>query len=104
MVQSSGGRIGTESEIASNFVFLLSPATSYITGINLPVDGASSLSKGNAKANTAQPSFNPAGSKMPPYISWPQQKQGQGPVLKGLDAPEPMMQLYVKYKSKAHKL
>jgi hypothetical protein len=98
--------MGTESEIASSVVFLLSPAASYITGINLPVDGASSLSKGDAKANTAQPSFNPAGSRMPPYIGWPQQDQvqGQGPVLRELDAPEPMMQLYAKYKSKTHKL
>lgn len=96
--------MGTESEIASSVVFLLSPATSYITGINLPVDGASSLSKGDAKANTTQPSFNPAGSKIPPYIGWPQHEQGQGPVLKELDAPEPMKQLYAKYKFKAHKL
>lgn len=96
--------MGTESEIASSVVFLLSPAASYITGINLPVDGASSLSKGDAKANTAQPSFNPAGSKMPPYIGWPQKEQGQGLVSKELDAPEPMMQLYTKYKSKAYKL
>ncbi|KAF9338515.1 hypothetical protein BGZ91_008644 [Linnemannia elongata] len=98
------GRMGTESEIASSVVFLLSPAASYITGINLPVDGASSLSKGDAKANTAQPNFNPAGSKMPPYIGWPQKEQGQGLVLKELDAPEPMMQLYTTYKSKAYKL
>ncbi|KAG0274567.1 hypothetical protein BGZ95_009654 [Linnemannia exigua] len=104
------GRMGTESEIASSVVFLLSPAASYINGINLPVDGASSLSKGDAKANSAHPSYNPAGSKMAPYIGWPQQggegdggRGGRG-VLKELDAPEPMMQLYAKYKSMAHKL
>ncbi|KAF9122859.1 hypothetical protein BGW39_009452 [Mortierella sp. 14UC] len=101
------GRMGTESEIASSVVFLLSPAASYINGINLPVDGASSLSKGDAKANTTQPSFNPAGSKMAPYIGWPQQGGeggGGGGMLKELDAPEPMIQLYAKYKSMAHKL
>ncbi len=32
-------RIGTAQEIASPVIFLLSPASSYITGINLPVDG-----------------------------------------------------------------
>ncbi|KAG0204582.1 hypothetical protein BGX33_008402 [Mortierella sp. NVP41] len=101
------GRMGTESEIASSVVFLLSPAASYITGINLSVDGASSLSQGDAKANTAQTSFNPQGSKMPPYFGWPQQQLeggSSGPVLKELDASGPMMQLYAKYNSIAHKL
>ncbi|KAF9902635.1 hypothetical protein EC991_004731 [Linnemannia zychae] len=101
------GRMGTESEIASSVVFLLSPAASYINGINLPVDGASSLSKGNANVNTTKSSFNPAGSKMTPYIGWPQQggKSNEGGVvLKEVDAPEPITQLYVKYKSMSHKL
>ncbi|KAF9098662.1 hypothetical protein BGX29_007505, partial [Mortierella sp. GBA35] len=101
------GRMGTESEIASSVVFLLSPAASYITRINLSVDGASSLSQGDAKANTVQTSFNPQGSKMPPYIGWPQQQLeggSSGPVLKELDASGPMMQLYAKYKSIAHTL
>jgi NAD(P)-dependent dehydrogenase (short-subunit alcohol dehydrogenase family) len=36
-------RLGTEEEVASSAVFLLSPAASYITGETLRVDGAGSL-------------------------------------------------------------
>ncbi|KAF9929119.1 hypothetical protein FBU30_001848 [Linnemannia zychae] len=96
------GRYGTESEVASGVVFLLSPAASYITGINLPIDGASSLYKSDTTDFSANPRFNPAGTKMAPYIGWPQ-KDGKS-ILKELDAPESIIQLYAKYKSKAHKL
>lgn len=33
------GRIGKQSEVAGAALFLVSPAASYITGVNLPVDG-----------------------------------------------------------------
>ena len=33
------GRFGTPEEIAAGVGFLATPAASYITGINLPVDG-----------------------------------------------------------------
>ncbi len=36
-------RMGTESEVASAIVFLLSPAAAYISGESLKIDGASSL-------------------------------------------------------------
>jgi NAD(P)-dependent dehydrogenase (short-subunit alcohol dehydrogenase family) len=39
------GRPGTESEIAAAVVFLLSPASVYITGTTMKVDGGGSLSK-----------------------------------------------------------
>lgn len=39
------GRYGTESEVSAAVVFLLSPGASYITGVTLRVDGASSLCK-----------------------------------------------------------
>jgi citronellol/citronellal dehydrogenase len=37
------GRMGTEGEIATSVIFLLSPAAAYISGATLRVDGASSL-------------------------------------------------------------
>lgn len=36
-------RFGTESEVSAAVVFLLSPGARYITGVTVPVDGASSL-------------------------------------------------------------
>lgn len=36
-------RLGTESEIASTVVFLASPGASFITGVNLAVDGGESI-------------------------------------------------------------
>ncbi len=36
-------RLGTEAEIAASILFLLSPASIYITGITLPVDGGESI-------------------------------------------------------------
>jgi 3-oxoacyl-[acyl-carrier protein] reductase len=33
------GRFGDSAEIANAVAFLASPASAYITGINLPVDG-----------------------------------------------------------------
>jgi citronellol/citronellal dehydrogenase len=36
-------RLGTEAEVASSVIFLLSPAASFISGITLAVDGAESL-------------------------------------------------------------
>lgn len=38
-------RMGTESEIASSIVFLLSPAASYITGVLLQADGGSRVGR-----------------------------------------------------------
>ena len=38
-IVTSLGRIGEASEVATVFHFLASDAASYITGVNLPVDG-----------------------------------------------------------------
>ncbi|KAF9366276.1 hypothetical protein BGX34_004727 [Mortierella sp. NVP85] len=98
------GRMGTESEIAASTVFLLSPAASYITGVNLPVDGASSLSKGDYKGPEVV--YNPKGSRMKPYIGWLSSDSGAGgaETFKELDAPGSVAKLYEKYKSMASRL
>ncbi|KAF8977488.1 hypothetical protein BGZ46_007339 [Entomortierella lignicola] len=90
------GRMGTESEIANSVVFLLSPAASYITGVNLPVDGASSLSKGDGKGPEAV--YNPKGSLMKPYIGWPTEEKTS---VQEVDAPEGIVKLFEKYKAMA---
>ena len=41
--ETPSSRMGTEGEIASSVIFLLSPAAAYISGAALKVDGASSL-------------------------------------------------------------
>ncbi|KAI1311589.1 hypothetical protein EDD11_003364 [Mortierella claussenii] len=88
------GRMGTEAEIASSVVFLLSPAAAYISGVNLAVDGASSLSKGEAKGHEAI--YNPKGSLIKPYIGWPSASDDNK--AKEVDAPDKMVQLYERYK------
>jgi hypothetical protein len=45
-LESPPARLGTESEVSSAIVFLLSPAAAYITGVTLPVDGGSQFHKG----------------------------------------------------------
>ncbi|KAK3828113.1 MAG: hypothetical protein J3Q66DRAFT_434711 [Benniella sp.] len=95
------GRMGTESEIAASTVFLLSPAASYITGVNLPVDGASSLSKGDNKGPEVV--YNPKGSRMKPYIGWPS-SDSAADKFKEVDAPGSVAKLYEKYKSMASRL
>lgn len=43
--QNPSGRLGTEAEVSSAVLWLLSPAAAYVTGTALRVDGGSSLSK-----------------------------------------------------------
>ncbi|ORZ38045.1 putative short-chain dehydrogenase [Catenaria anguillulae PL171] len=45
--QNPSGRLGTESEVSSAVVWLLSPGASYVNGASIRVDGASSLAKGS---------------------------------------------------------
>ncbi|KAG0293573.1 hypothetical protein BGZ98_002115 [Dissophora globulifera] len=94
---SPSGRFGTESEIAASVVFLLSPAASYINGVNLAVDGGSSLSKGFPEGHEMV--FNPEGSLMPAYVGWPEGKDNEHN-LKHVDAPEKVNDLLNKYKQK----
>ncbi|KAF9353608.1 hypothetical protein BGX26_008637 [Mortierella sp. AD094] len=90
------GRFGAESEMAASVVFLLSPAASYITGVNLPVDGAFSLSKSDAKGPEAR--YNPKGSLMRPYIGWPSDEKA---LVQEVDAPAGIVKLFEKYKAMA---
>jgi len=43
--KNPSSRLGTESEVSASVVFLLSPASAYISGTTIRVDGASSLQK-----------------------------------------------------------
>ncbi len=49
------GRLGTESEVSAAAVFLLSPASSYIRGTTLRVDGAEALQKRRLMPVTGNP-------------------------------------------------
>ncbi|KAF9370022.1 hypothetical protein CPC16_004023, partial [Podila verticillata] len=77
-------RYGTESEVSAAVAFLLSPAAAYINGVNLEVDGGSSLSKGHPEGHDFV--YNPEGSLIPAYIGWP---EGEANVhqIKPVDAP-----------------
>lgn len=94
---SPSGRYGTESEIAASVVFLLSPAAAYISGVNLAVDGGSSLSKGFPEGHEL--AFNPEGSLMPAYVGWPEGKDNVHNI-KHVDAPPKVNELLDKYKKK----
>lgn len=76
--------------------FLLSPAASYINGVNLEVDGGSSLSKGNPEGDELK--YNPEGSRYPVYVGWP---EGVDNVhgIKQVDAPAKINELLEKYKA-----
>jgi citronellol/citronellal dehydrogenase len=52
-------RMGTEREVASAVVFLLSPAAAYVSGATLRVDGASSL-------------YRLQGYVIPEHAPWPE--------------------------------
>ncbi|KAG0369616.1 hypothetical protein BC939DRAFT_530500 [Gamsiella multidivaricata] len=88
-------RFGTESEVSAAVAFLLSPAASYINGVNLEVDGASSLSKGNPEGDELK--YNPDGSLHTAYIGWP---EGADNVhgIRHVDAPVMVNELLNKYK------
>jgi citronellol/citronellal dehydrogenase len=53
------GRMGSESEIAGPVIFLLSPASAYVSGATLKVDGASSL-------------YRLPGHVIPEHAPWPE--------------------------------
>ncbi|KAG0003357.1 hypothetical protein BGZ80_001294 [Entomortierella chlamydospora] len=88
-------RFGTESEIAAAVTFLLSPAASYITGINLEVDGGSSLRRGNPEGDDV--AYNSEGSLQPAYVGWPEGADNMHSI-KHVDAPPKVNQLLDKYK------
>ncbi|KAF9115653.1 hypothetical protein BGX27_007080 [Mortierella sp. AM989] len=93
--KNPSGRFGTESEIAASVAFLLSPAASYITGVNLEVDGGSSLSRGNLEGDDLV--YNPEGSLHPAYVGWPEGAHNVHSI-KHVDAPPKVNQLLEKYK------
>ncbi|KAF9432700.1 hypothetical protein BGZ76_010440 [Entomortierella beljakovae] len=95
------GRFGTESEVSSGVAFLLSPAASYINGVNLDVDGASSLSRGNPEGDDIK--YNSEGSLHPAYVGWPDGVNNTHNI-KHVDAPEKMAQLLEKYRRNRSKL
>ncbi|KAF9022986.1 hypothetical protein BGZ52_000227 [Haplosporangium bisporale] len=88
-------RYGTESEVSAAVAFLLSPAAAYINGVNLEVDGGSSLSKGHPEGHDFV--YNPEGSLIPAYVGWP---EGEANVhqIKPVDAPPKINALLEKYK------
>ena len=45
--ENPSGRMGTEEEVSSAIVYLLSPAATYVNGSCIKVDGGSSLCRGN---------------------------------------------------------
>ncbi|KAJ3340655.1 hypothetical protein HDU93_006512 [Gonapodya sp. JEL0774] len=61
--QNPSGRLGTESEVSSAVVFLLTPGASYINGTSLNVDGGQSIRQGPIFEDTV---FSPD-SKLPIY-------------------------------------
>lgn len=94
--QNPTSRYGTESEVSAAVAFLLSPAASYINGVNLEVDGGSSLSKGNPEGDELK--YNPEGSRHPVYVGW---TEGVDNVhgIKHVDAPAKINELLEKYKA-----
>lgn len=94
--QNPTSRYGTESEVSAAVAFLLSPAATYINGVNLEVDGGSSLSKGNPEGDELK--YNPEGSRHPAYIGWP---EGANNVhgIKYVNAPAKINDLLNKYKA-----
>ena len=75
---------------------MLSPAASYINGVNLEVDGGSSLSKGHPEGNDLM--YNSEGSLFPAYIGWPEGKANVHGI-KHVDAPPLLNALLDKYKT-----
>jgi citronellol/citronellal dehydrogenase len=49
------GRLGVEAEVSAAIVFLLSPAASFITGVTVQIDGASSLGSAVFPLDTSRP-------------------------------------------------
>ncbi|KAJ3101252.1 hypothetical protein HDU97_001549 [Phlyctochytrium planicorne] len=67
------GRMGTESEVSSAVVFLMSPAAAYITGTILEVTGGGHLRKG---AEDPEPFTE--NTQSPPYFGFPSLLGGEG--------------------------
>ncbi|RKP25284.1 short-chain dehydrogenase/reductase SDR [Syncephalis pseudoplumigaleata] len=86
--KNPSGRLGTESEIAAAITFLVSPAAAYISGIEMAVDGASSLC-----ANDMYFAREPATA---PYIGYTSDVD--------IDLPKELVPLLAKYKRVASKL
>lgn len=63
---SALGRLGTEAEVAATVLFLLGPASSFITGQTVVVDGGATLSKGPLPVLVSQD----GSSKVKPFIGF----------------------------------